>query len=563
MGRSLAPIAAVAASQPYDRAHNDPFRAFGSVFHVDRKGDRVWHRETRLGPADEVIYEHADEVHYAIGSGVRGYSYLTDRGGYLFQTAGSWYSQKAVWDLSPGFRVLNTTSRPVDGQCLFCHANRVRFREDSLNHFEQPIFEGHSIGCERCHGPGEVHVREGGKRDRRTKADYTIVNPKRLDPAAREAVCQQCHLEGAVRVLHRGRHLADYRPGLPLSAFWSVFVYTDAAEEEHKSVNHVEQMYRSRCFRESRPGRKLGCTSCHDPHDGVGPDRRVAYYRDRCLRCHAEHGCAGPVAERRARADNCIACHMRRFPNADVAHSASTDHRILRRPARAGGRPGGAGPRALWPDLSATSFFADEVGARDAEVSRDLGIGLVRLMAAKALDPRITNARATGLLEAALRRDPADGAAREARAYTLLLAHNPRQALAAYEVALKLAPRREACLTGAAAAAAAAGEDRRAVDYWRRAVAANPWMAGYRAGLADALARRGAWEEARAACRAWWRLDPASVPARKLWITLLLRAGDRRQAAAEWQRVQALRPPDLDLLRAWYRGQSRARGGVN
>jgi tetratricopeptide (TPR) repeat protein len=560
MGQSLLPVAA-AGAPPADRAHHNPFRAFDSLFFIDRKGNRVWHRQARLDPAGKVVYEHAVEAHYAIGSGARGHSYLTDRGGYLFQTAVSWYAKEEIWDLSPAFRAMRTTSRPVDGLCIYCHANRAHFREDSVNRFGPPPFDGHAIGCERCHGPGELHVREGGTRDRRTRADYTIVNPRRLEPALREAVCQQCHLEGAARVLRRGRHLDDFRPGLPLGAFWSVFVYAGESEEGHKAVSHVEQMYQSGCFRRGRPGRQLGCTSCHDPHVKVGPGQRLAYYRDRCLKCHHEQACGAPAAERRARADSCVDCHMERYKAADVAHTAATDHRILRRPGpQAGsGRPGRAPARGLWPDLPVTSFFADR-GARDPELARDLGIGLVSLMARDGLDPRATNARAVGLLEGALARDPADVNAWQARAYTLVVARNPRQALAAYEAALKQAPELEASLAGAAAVAQEVGEEAKALRYWRRAVAANPWMAAYRAGLADLLAHKGAWDEARAPAAAWARLDPESVPARLLRITLLLRDGDRDEAAAEWRRVEALRPPDLDQLRTWYRQKTRAPG---
>src|SRR5207253_975908 len=77
---------------------------------------------------------------------------------------------------------------------------------------------------ERCHGPGELHVQR--QRERRTEPgdwDDTIVNPSRLEPALREAVCEQCHLQGQARVLRRGRGVFDYRPGLPLHLSWTVF----------------------------------------------------------------------------------------------------------------------------------------------------------------------------------------------------------------------------------------------------------------------------------------------------------------------------------------------------
>jgi predicted CXXCH cytochrome family protein len=547
MARSLLPIAAVASKQVYDRQHNDPFYALHSRFTVERQGDQVLERQERLGPAGTVLYKGDEAANYVIGSGKRGYSYLTDHDGYLFQTAISWYSQKNIWDLSPGFQARGITRRPVDGLCLFCHANQARFRETSVNHYEPPIFHGFGIGCERCHGPGELHVKEGGVHDPKTGADYAIVNPKRLTPELREAVCQQCHLEGAARVLRRGRHLYDFRPGLPLSSFWSVFVYSDESEQGHPAVNHVEQMYQSQCFLRSKGEKKLGCISCHDPHAAVAPAESVAYYRQRCLKCHDTGSCNGPAAERKARADSCIACHMPRYGAADVPHTAATDHRIPR-------RPGHVSAKVVQPGPPLASFFPS-TGQPNKALSRDLGIGLVTLMVQGQLDPTLQNPQAVSLLESALRRDPDDVEAWQARAQTLLLAKNSRGALDAFETALRLSPQRETCLAGAAALAQQLGEAQRARDYWGRAVAANPWMAEYRAGLAPQLADAGAWKEALAQARAWVRLDPESVPARLLLIRSLVKTGRPQEARTEFETTLALRPADSARLRAWFREQ--------
>src|SRR5207249_3325237 len=95
MGRSLLPIARLASKQDYSKAADNPFFAADSLFQVERKGERVWHRQKRLDSSKEkVLFEHEMEVHYAIGSGKRGYSYLTCRDGFLLQTPISWYSQK-------------------------------------------------------------------------------------------------------------------------------------------------------------------------------------------------------------------------------------------------------------------------------------------------------------------------------------------------------------------------------------------------------------------------------------------------------------------------------------
>jgi len=78
------------------------------------------------------------EVHHVIGSGTRGYSYITDRHGYLFQTAISWFSQKHIWDKSPGFLADRFAGRPIVEACLFCHANRAPAMEGYRNRYEHP-----------------------------------------------------------------------------------------------------------------------------------------------------------------------------------------------------------------------------------------------------------------------------------------------------------------------------------------------------------------------------------------------------------------------------------------
>src|SRR5947208_14106694 len=141
----------------------------------------------------ESLLDFRLEAHYVIGAGGRGRSYLTDRDGYLFQTAISWYTAKGIWDLSPGFDADLLPGRPVSGECLFCHANQAAPMPGYRNRLAETAAAGHAIGCERCHGPGQLHVREGSAPG---PVDSTIVNPRKLEPALREAVCQQCHLEG-------------------------------------------------------------------------------------------------------------------------------------------------------------------------------------------------------------------------------------------------------------------------------------------------------------------------------------------------------------------------------
>ena len=225
--------------------------------------------------------------------------------------------------------------RPIQPECLFCHTNQVRHVAETLNRYEPPIFEGHAIGCERCHGPGALHVKGGGLS---TEPDLTIVNPAKLAPALRDSVCQQCHLQGWFRFPRAGRDFFDFRPGLPLHRFLAVFVQKNGNQDKLEVAGQVEQMESSRCFRASQG--ELGCISCHDPHRLPAPSIKAAYYRDRCLECHEKKGCALPLAERQARGpgEDCIACHMPRLEHHDRPRRGDRPsdpaRRVRRRPLR-------------------------------------------------------------------------------------------------------------------------------------------------------------------------------------------------------------------------------------
>ncbi|HEY7310723.1 MAG TPA: tetratricopeptide repeat protein [Gemmataceae bacterium] len=548
MGCSLHPIEKAADREVYDAAHNNPFTALGARFRIERSGPLLLHDVTFADVPDQPPIRTELPVQFVIGSGSHGRSYLSSRDGFVVQTPISWFSQKHFWNLSPGFSEEMLNGRPVDAACLYCHANRANHREGTLNRFDEPIFTGHAIGCERCHGPGERHAETQEKTD--------IVNPKRLPtPKLRDAVCEQCHLEGEERVLRRGRGLYDFRPGLPLEDFWTVFVSAAEPGGEPRAVTHVEQMHESRCYLSGKSkDKKLLCISCHDPHVHVGPAERATYYRARCMNCHEDHPCSLAESARRKQQpdDSCIACHMPRFTAADIAHTAATDHRIVRfkSPPRDIPRHSSASP-PLFP------FHSDHLDADDVEMNRDLGIALARSMSKYKGRAQARGPDAAALLDAALRNDPEDIPALLAKGRVLMGQGRSEPALAAYRSVLRLAPEEESALVGAASLTQNMGRLEESLDYWRRAIAVNPEMAMYRMNLTRLLAFAKRWDEAREHCPDWIRLDPRNVEARKIWITCLIREGNKDAARAEFARIQALKPANFADLRIWFAQQMR------
>jgi hypothetical protein len=539
MGRSLAPIGDVVDRFPTDTAAQR-FTAFRSSFEVVGQGKRMIHRQTRLDAAGKPVWSLDLPVEYVIGSGTRGYSFLFQRDGFLFQTPISWFSQKGVWDRSPGLSEAALPGRPVLPECLYCHAHHALARKDSRNGYDPPIFDGYAIGCERCHGPGEQHVKE--RKDGVAidgPFDRTIVNPARMAPELRDAVCAQCHLAGEPRLLRRGRGLYDFRPGMPLYEFWSVFVADREPGSEDKAVNHFEQMHLSHCYQGSSGANRLGCVSCHDAHEKPAEKSRVAFYRARCLDCHQQRGCTLPREQRlrTSKEDSCLVCHMPAYSASDIAHTAATNHRIVR---KATARPADQQVKESTARFPVPFYRGSSTPGR-LEPDRDLGIALASLAAGSTNDPSRFARRAVELLEASLTAFPDDVPAWEARGQALAMLNRLPEALAAFEGALARSPHRELSLHGAALTAQKTGDRDKALSYWRRAVAVDPSAADYRGNLAQLLVHTRAWEEARPHAEAWLRLDPASLEARRLHEHFLRRDGDREGAQAERERIERLR----------------------
>jgi tetratricopeptide (TPR) repeat protein len=560
MGRSLLPISQ--ATRPRcDAGTHNPFEALGTLFLIQDQGGRLVQRQIGRDAEGQVVYQQDTAIDYVLGSGTRGHSYLREQDGYVFQLPISWFAQKQIWDKSPGFGTELRPGRPVLGTCLFCHANRVRPRDNYANRYEQPVFEGCTIGCERCHGPAAVHVQDPGRKV--NGVDYTIVNPAHLpDPALRAAVCEQCHLGGSGRVLRRGRGLYDFRPGLLLEPFWSVFVPAASPDGHREAIGHVEQMYLSKCYLRSQEKpeeglRKLGCTSCHDPHQRVAAEERVAHYRRRCLQCHPKQGeCRKPEETRRltSKEDSCIDCHMPRYTTSDIAHTASVDHRIPRLPGSAKADP----ERSKRREFQFVPLHPEHYAADDKDLERDLGLALVQIFAQGKVTPNRCRQDVLGLLDAAVDNDPDDLEAAEGRAMALSFLRGSADALEAYEAILAKAPEREVSLARAALLAQLQKRFEPALDYWRRAVARNPHEASYRANLTRLLIHQKHWQEARSHCQCWLDLDPSDNEARALWVSCLLHAGEKAAAQTEFDKIKRLRPSNLPLLEARFAVESRS-----
>jgi hypothetical protein len=548
MGRS---VSVAGQWLPKQGAAASSFHASGLSYAVERRADRIVHREFATGSDGRVQAEVSAEVVYALGSGRQGQSFLLNERGYLFQSPISWYSRENAWQLSPGYERMNQHfNRYIIEECLFCHVNEAHAEPGSLNRYRSPRLELESIGCERCHGPGSLHVAAHEDGDGPAGEDLTIVNPRHLEPRLREAICEQCHLQGEARVARRGHSLYDYRPGLPLQEFMSVYVHPPEHVDARAAVSQPEQIQRSRCFQASAG--KMGCISCHDPHAIPSTIERVSWYRDRCLSCHQDTSCSLPSRERRKQnaADSCFHCHMPRAEGSNVAHTAVTDHRIPRQDDS-----GRAVQPKENPDATALILFPDG-GTHQAggDKARDLGLALVVLSRKPSPESvrRFLFRRACALLAETVKGTPDDVPALEGLGIALCEGKASGEALDTLEKVLQQEPRRELALEMAARAAMQVGDAERGLAYWRRLVEVNPYRSEGRAFLAQALAQREKWAAAVDECRASLHLDPFDRRPRMLLIDCLVRLGMQQHAREEFEILLTVCPADANELRQWF-----------
>jgi hypothetical protein len=562
MGRSMAPAEVMLDRQRYDEDVHNPFEAHGRRFLIERDGRHLRHRQLALA-GGKVLYEQDHEVSWVVGSGTHGYSYLREKEGYVFQTPISWFTQKGFWDLSPGFSPDQCSGRPIMAGCLFCHSNRVHEVPGEEQRFVQPVFEGHaSIGCERCHGPGQVHVAERDRLDAVLgKVDTSIVNPRHLDPGLRDSVCEQCHLQGVVKLVRRGRGQFDFRPGLSLGQFLAVFVKAEGPGEINKAVNHVEQMRQSKCYLGSSGKGKLGCISCHNPHEKPTPAAREAWFRQRCLACHQQRGCAVHLVERTRTTpgDSCIDCHMKRSQTADIVHAALTDHRILRQPRDQGGLPPRRGQTGEGSHLPIASFYGGSMGPGEEEANRDLGVALLRGVTMGRLMPEQVLSRGVSLLEPAALRAPRDVDVQVALGDAYLLQQRRADSRVHFQAALSLSPKRQRALAQLANLAAADRRYDEAVGYSERLMATNPYFPAHRHNLALLLSQAGRWGEAERQARQAVKLDPSGAALRQMLVLSLVRQGRQKEANSEFEVLRRLQPSNLAQLETWFARELRRR----
>jgi tetratricopeptide (TPR) repeat protein len=299
---------------------------------IFQRDSKVYQSEYGLDEHGKEVFRHTEELAYLVGSGVNGDTPVVRRGNFLFEAPLSYYTATRNWDLSPNYEVRDMGfNLPIKADCMGCHAGRVQSVPGAESLYKDPPVIELAIGCENCHGPGELHVNE-----RLAGApvphpfDRSIVNPARLPSWLADNICMNCH-EGNIRALQPGKIDSYFRPGTPLNHTVAILkAPIDPRSTESPLLEHYYSMTLSQCYRGS--GGKLGCQNCHDPHVQPSHEESPEYFRGKCLQCHTEKSCTLDLQARLAQkpVDACSNCHMPKRTVLTVSHSSLTDHRILR-----------------------------------------------------------------------------------------------------------------------------------------------------------------------------------------------------------------------------------------
>jgi len=200
--------------------------------------------------------------------------------------------------------------RPTSALCDGCHSVNYNIETKTVAEW--------NVGCEKCHGPGSLHVEN--------PSGSNIVNPARLDFTGANDVCIQCHSQGRPLSNPIGDKYYDwpvgFKVGLKLQEYWRL--------EDHKlgettfthfadGTAHKNRMQGNDFVTSLMYTRGVKCFSCHDVHgtDNNADLRKPASVL--CLGCHGPNAPAGPHTatleqhthhQPGSSGSQCVACHM-------------------------------------------------------------------------------------------------------------------------------------------------------------------------------------------------------------------------------------------------------------
>lgn len=328
MGKSFHYATQEKSSAIFSLEHQVFDSTLGLWYYPFWKNDSLFILEYELGENGDTIHQLTVAIDFIVGSGQHTNSHLFKRGDYLYQAPITFYVQQQKWDLAPGFENGNNSrfNRVLTTECLSCHNAMPKMQENSDFKYAE-VATG--IDCERCHGPGELHVQKHQNGEKDEDIDYTIVNPSKLSWERQVDVCQRCHLQG-LNVLKEGKSFLDFIPGMELKDVFEIYLpQYEGGQSRFDMANHAQRFQMSSCFIEgNKQDLSFTCISCHNPHISVEQTGK-GVYNAACSNCHtSEDECGLDAGKRLEVSNNCVQCHMPVSSSEDIPHVTVHDHWI-------------------------------------------------------------------------------------------------------------------------------------------------------------------------------------------------------------------------------------------
>jgi predicted CXXCH cytochrome family protein len=273
-----------------------------------------------LSKPDPLVTFKRDDIAFVYGSKWK-QRYFTKVGADYFPLGAQWDVANKVWraylvqpntDWWVPFYPAENAKRPTGPLCDGCHSVNYNVKTKAVTEW--------NVGCEKCHGPGSLHVQN--------PSATTIVNPAKLDFVRGNDVCIQCHSQGKpLKNPVEGQYYdwpTGFHVGLDLKDFWQL--------EEHKlgettfthfadGTGHKNRMQGNDFVESLMYRRGVSCFSCHDVHGTQNNADLIKPVSNLCISCHGPNSPNGPHTatieqhthhQPGSAGNECVSCHMPR-----------------------------------------------------------------------------------------------------------------------------------------------------------------------------------------------------------------------------------------------------------